>query len=125
VSRAAPGAPPGWPAEVPPPDVPGWEQRATGWLFDLCPADLRAHEVLRRHPLALAYVADAQVSAALAAVLDSLSGARAALREALPPAAVSEVVVALQGERGRLEAAALAVPLVREALAGVRRAPRL
>ncbi len=119
------GVPPGWPAEVPPPDAPGWEQRAAGWLFDLCPADLRAYEVLRRHPLALVYVADAQVSAALAAVLDSLSGARATLREALPPAAVSEVVVALQAERVRLGAAARGVALVREALEGVRRAPRL
>ena len=81
--------------------------------------------MLRRHPLALAYVADAQVSAALAAVLDSLSGARAALREALPPGAVSEVVVALQAERVRLEAAARGVALVREALEGVRRAARL
>ena len=75
------GVPPGWPAEVPPPDVPGWEQRAAGWLFDLCPADLRAHAVLRRHPAALAYVADAQVSAALAAVLDSpVRGAGGAAR---------------------------------------------
>lgn len=117
--------PPGWPSSLPPPDAPDWAEKATGWLFDQAPPDLRAHAVLRRHPLALAYVADAQVSAALAAVLDSLSGARAALREALPPAAVSEVVVALQAERMRLEAAARGVALVREALQGVRRAPRL
>ena len=119
------GAPPGWPAEVPPPDAPGWERRASGWLFDLCPADLRAYEVLRRHPAALAYLASGQVSAALAAVQVSLSNARAELREALPPAAVSEVVVALQAERVRLEGAARGVALVREAFEGVRRAPRL
>ncbi len=125
MSPAAPGAPPGWPAEVPPPDVPGWERRAGGWLFDLCPADLRAHGVLRRHPAALAYVAEGQVAAALAAARVSLSDARAALRDALPPEAVTEVVHALQGEVTRLEAAARGVGLVHEALRGVRRAPRL
>jgi hypothetical protein len=110
---------------VPPPDVPGWEQRASGWLFDLCPADLRAYEVLRRHPAALAYLAEGQVAAALAAARVSLSGARAALRDALPPEAVTEVVAALQDEESRLEAASLGVALVHEALRGVRRAPRL
>lgn len=119
------GVPPGWPSSVPPPDAPGWEQRACGWLFDLCPADLRAYEVLRRHPAALAYVASGQVSAAHEAVQASLSSARAALREALPPEAVTEVVDALQRERVRLEAATRGVALVREALEGVRRAPRL
>jgi hypothetical protein len=119
------GVPPGWPAEVPPPDVPGWEQRASGWLFDLCPADLRAHAVLRRYPAALAYLASGHVSAAHHAVEVSLSNARAELREALPPEAVTEVVDALQRERARLERAARGVELVRDALKGVRRAPRL
>jgi hypothetical protein len=119
------GVPPGWPAEVPPPDVPGWEQRASSWLFDLCPADLRDYAVLRRYPAALAYLASGQVSAAHHAVEESLSNARAELREALPPEAVTEVVDALQRERARLERAARGVVLVRDALKGVRRAPRL
>jgi predicted butyrate kinase (DUF1464 family) len=110
---------------VPPPDVPGWERRASGWLFDLCPADLRAYDVLRRHPAALAYVAVGQVSAALAAVQVSLSNARAELRDALPPEAVTEAVEALQRERARLERAARATALVQEALAGTRYRPRL
>ena len=121
----SPGAPTGWPAEVPPPDAPGWEQRAAGWLFDLCPADLRAYPVLRRHPAALAYVAVGQVEASLAAVQVSLSNARAELRDALPPEAVSEVVEALQRERVRLEAAHRGAGLVQEALAGARYRPRL
>lgn len=119
------GVPPGWPAEVPPPDTPGWEQRASGWLFDLCPADLRAYEVLRRHPVALAYLASGQVSAARGAVQASLSSARAVLREALPPEAVTEVVDALQHEHARLERAARGVELVRDALGGARHRPRL
>ena len=110
---------------MPPPDAPGWELRASGWLFDLCPADLRAYEALRRYPAALAYLASGQVSAALAAVQVSLSNARAELREALPPEAVTEVVDALQQERSRLERAARGVELVREALAGARYRRRL
>ncbi len=65
------------------------------------------------------------MSAALAAVQVSLSSARAELREALPPEAVTEVVEALQRERARLERAAGGVELVREALAGARHRPRL
>ena len=46
--------PPGWPEEVRPPGAPDWERTAVAWLFDLCPPDYRAHEVLRRYPVLLA-----------------------------------------------------------------------
>ena len=46
--------PPGWPPGVLPPQAPEWERSAVAWLFDLCPPDYRAHEVLRRHPVVLA-----------------------------------------------------------------------
>lgn len=117
--------PPGWPREVPPPGADGWQRRAVGWLFDLCPADLRAHEVLRRHPRALAFVAAGQVDAALDAARASIATARAELRDAIPPPAVAEVVAALQLEQARLEAARRALALVADALAGVRFTPRL
>lgn len=117
--------PPGWPREVPPPGADGWERRAVGWLFDLCPADLRAHDVLRRYPRALAFVAAGQVDAALDGVRASVAAARADLRDALPPPAVSEVVSALQVEQARLEAARRSLALVADALAGARFTPRL
>ncbi len=117
--------PPGWPAEVPPPDAPGWERRATGWLFDLCPADLRAHEVLRRQPVVLAYLAVRHVDAALAATRGAVAGARADLRDLVDPEVVGEALEALQLEQARLESAARAVRLVAEALRGVRHRPRL
>ena len=117
--------PAGWPAEVPPPDAPGWERRASGWLFDLCPADLRAHDVLRRHPVVLASLAIAHVDAALAATRAAVAGARAELREVVDPDVVRETVDALQLEQARLEAAARAVRLVAEALRGIRHQPRL
>ena len=49
--------PPGWPAVVPPPGSPDWEQAAAEWLIDLCPPDFRGYPVLRRHPSALAWLA--------------------------------------------------------------------
>ncbi len=122
---AATRVPPGWPAEVPPPDAPGWERRASGWLFDQCPADLRAHDVLKRHPLVLAYVAVGQVDGALGGLQAALASIRADLRDAVPPAALSEAVDALQQEQARLEATRRSVQLVAEALQGVRHRPRL
>jgi hypothetical protein len=110
---------------VPPPDAPGWERRATGWLFDLCPADLRAHQVLTKHPVLLAYVAVGQVDAALGAVRGAIARARADLRDDAPPEAVDALLAALQREESRLVAAARAVRLVASALRGERRRPRL
>jgi len=122
---AAPRLPAGWPPEVPPPDAPGWQQRAGGWLFDQCPADLRAHEVLRRHPLLLAYVAIGQVDGARRGLAGSLASMRADLRDILAPEALSEALQALQLEQARLEATAKSVALVADALRGIRHRPRL
>ena len=117
--------PPGWPAEVPPPDAPGWERRATGWLFDLCPADLRAHDVLKRHPIVLAYVAVGQIDGALGGLQAAVASARADLRDDVSPSVITEVIDALQREQASLEAARRSVRLVAEALRGVRHRPRL
>jgi hypothetical protein len=117
--------PPGWPAEVPPPGAAGWERRATGWLFDLCPADLRAHEVLHRQPVVLAYLAERHVDAALLATTEAVATLRADLRGVVEPEALAQSLDALQREQARLEAAARSVGLVAEALRGVRFRPRL
>ena len=117
--------PAGWPAEVPPPDAPGWERRASGWLFDQCPADLRAHDVLKRHPLVLAYVAVGQVDGALGGLQAALASMRADLRDAVPPDALAEALDALQQQQAQLEATRRSVRLVAEALRGVRYRPRL
>lgn len=47
-------APPGWPAEVRPPGVPGWEREATDWLLDWSPPSWRQDPALTRYPIALA-----------------------------------------------------------------------
>ena len=47
-------APPGWPAQVRPPDAPDWERTAQNWLLDICPPEYRAYPALRRHVVVLA-----------------------------------------------------------------------
>lgn len=121
----AASGPAGWPREVPPPDYPGWEARATGWLFDLCPADLRAHDVFQRQPLVLAYVAAGQLDGTLVGLRSALASARADLKDDVQPTVLREVLDALQLECVRLEGARRAVGLVAEALRGARLRPRL
>lgn len=122
----SPGAvPAGWPQGVPPPDVPGWEEFAVEWLLDQCPADYRLYEPLRRHPLALAWVATRHVEAQVAAARESYRRARVELGEGIGPAAVADVLVVLEREGLRLRAAARAAAMVTEALQGIRYVPRL
>jgi len=118
-------APPGWPAEVRPPGAPDWERTATAWLFDLCPPDYRAHEVLRRHPVVLARFAAGHVEAGVAAARTGLTAARASFADLLDDPALEAVLTAYEREGRRLAAALRGVRLVEEALRGRRFAARL
>jgi hypothetical protein len=118
-------APPGWPTEVRPPGAPDWERTAVAWLFDLCPPDYRAYDVLRAHPVVLARFAAGQVGAAVEAARAGLGTARAELRDLVPAEVVEAAVAAYEREGQRLEATARAVTLVEQALQGKRFVPRL
>ena len=117
--------PPGWPAEVRPPQAPDWERSAVAWLYDLCPPDYRSHEVLRRYPVLLARMAGEHVAAAVEAARNGIRTARAELQGVVPPDAVDAVIVAYEREGRRLVAAGRAVALVDAALRGERHVPRL
>jgi hypothetical protein len=121
--------PPGWPAEVLPPQLAGWERTATAWLLDLCPPDYRAHEVLRRHPPLLARFAAAHVGAGVSAAREGLRTLRADVAAGalgdLPPDAVDAAIGAYVREGRRLLAAGAQVELVAAALRGERWVPRL
>jgi hypothetical protein len=117
--------PPGWPLAVPPPDAPGWVRGAVAWLFDLCPADYRAYEVLRRHPVVLARVAYGHAEAAEEACRRGLALARGDLSEVAAPAVVEAALSMYEREVGRLGQAARSVLLVEESLRGQRYQPRL
>lgn len=117
--------PPGWPAEVLPPQAPDWQQSAVAWLFDLCPPDYRAHEVLRRHPVVLARFAHGHVTAAVEAARQGLRTVREDLRGVVPPEAVEAAIGAYDREGRRLFQAAQQIALVDAALRGQRWVPRL
>ncbi len=125
VPRAVRGAPPGWPVGVPPPDVAGWEDAATEWLLDQCPADYRLYEPLRRHPVALAWVAAQHVRAQVEAARECYRRARVELGNDLGARGVSEVLGVLEREGLRLRAAARSAELLDDALRGKRFVERL
>jgi hypothetical protein len=118
-------APPGWPAEVPPPGAPGWERRAVAWLLDLCPPEYRGHAVLVRHPLLLVRLAARLVSAQRTGTQNARAALRADLSGYLPTAVVAEGLDVLDVEQRRLEELAGAVQLVERALRGQVFVPRL
>ena len=117
---SAPVAPPGWPRGVRPPGVPGWEATAVPWLLDQCPADYRAHEVLRRHPEVLARFAAHHVDAALEGARAAYAGARRELRDRVDPEVLDAALRVLEAEGARLSRASREVALVEEALQGTR-----
>ena len=118
-------SPPGWPAGVLPPHAPDWERSAVGWLFDLCPPDYRAHEVLRRHPVVLARFAAGHLAAAVQTAREGLRTLRADLRGVVPPEAVEAAIGAYDREGRRLVQTGREVALVEAALRGERHVPRL
>jgi hypothetical protein len=117
--------PPDWPEQVLPPQAPEWERSAVGWLFDLCPPDYRAHEVLRRHPLLLARFAAGHVRAGVEAAREGLRTLRADLAGVLPPEVLDAAVGAYEREGRRLVRAGRQVTMVEAALRGQRWVPRL
>ena len=118
-------APPGWPAQVRPPDAPDWERTATNWLLDICPADFRGYPTLRHHSVVLARFAALQIEACQLAARRGLSEARAELRDVADEDTVEAAVQTWHREAARLVAVRREVGLVEEALRGRRFRARL
>ena len=117
--------PPGWPQQVLPPQAPDWERSAVGWLFDLCPAEYRAHDVLRKHPVVLARFAAGHVEAAVEAARNGIRTSRAELRELVGNDVVDAAIAAYEREGRRLVQVGRQIALVDAALRGERHVPRL
>ena len=91
-------APPGWPAEVRPPAVEGWERSAGPWLLDICPPEFRGYAVLRRHTVVLARFAAVHTEASLEASRRALGDVRTSLRDFVEPETVERAVQAWERE---------------------------
>jgi hypothetical protein len=108
-----------------PPQAADWERSAVGWLFDQCPPEYRAHDVLRAHPVVLARFARGHVEAAVEAARQGIRTSRAELRDVVPPDVIEAVLGAYDREGRRLAQVGRAVALVEAALKGERWVPRL
>ena len=110
--------PPGWPEAVLPPGAPDWEQSATTWLLDSCPADYRAYPVLRRHPVVLVRFAADFIEGQIRSSRQALSQARASLNDYVEPQVLDSAAEMLEAEEARLVRIRRSVALVEEALRG-------
>lgn len=117
--------PPGWPEQVLPPQAPEWQRSAIAWLFDLCPPDYRAYDVLRRHPQVLARFARGHLESAVDTARQGLRTLREDLKDVVPPEAVEAAVGAYDREGRRLLQTGRQVVMVEAALRGERWVARL
>ena len=117
--------PPGWPPAVLPPHAPDWELSAVAWLYDLCPPDYRAHEVLRRHPIVLARFAAGHVEAGVEAARHGIRTVRRDLLDLVGADVVDAAIAAYDREGRRLVQAGREVATVERALRGESFVPRL
>ena len=116
--RAAPYTPPGWPEGVRPPHSPEWEDSATNFLLDCCPAEYRGHPVLRRHPVVLARFAAVYVESQVEAFRDGIAGVRAGVGPFVAPEVLDAAVSAWHEQTELLRRRRREVALVEEALRG-------
>lgn len=117
--------PPGWPQEVPPPDVEGWRTDAVAWLLDQAPPEFRSYPVVRHHPLLLAWLVAHHVRAQREAVRSARSTARRDLSAQLPPEVGPRLFDVLDREELRLRRLERAVDLLEQAVRGRRFVPRM
>ena len=95
------------------------------WLFDLCPPDYRAHDVLRKHPVVLSRFAAQHVESAVQAARDGLRTVRAELSGVVTPEVIDAAIAAYDREGRRLVTAGKQVAMIEAALRGDRWIPRL
>lgn len=95
------------------------------WLFDQCPPDFRAHELLRRQPVLLARLSAEHIAAAVEACRHGLGTARAELRGVVAPEVIDDLIALYEYEGARLTRVAEAVELIGTAFRGRRFVPRL
>jgi len=88
------------------------------WLLDAVPPDYRAYEVLRRHPIALARMANHHVNAAIEAARTGYRRAAVDLKGHLPPHAIEAVLDTYREEGPRLVRLARSIAAVEQALRG-------
>jgi hypothetical protein len=110
-------APPGWPAQVLPPDDPEWVRSATSWVIDILPPDYRTHAEIVAMPRVLAWMAATHVDHYQAATQQGYRTAAVDLRGRESPEVIQQVLAVYRAEKERLAAVREGIRAVRRALA--------
>lgn len=95
------------------------------WLLDQCPPDYRSHSVLRRHPVALAWLTQRHVAGQIEATREAYRNARVHLGPSVSPQALTEILAVIEAEGLRLIAVRRSADLVHQAMEGKHFVPRL
>lgn len=117
--------PPGWPRQVPPPAVSGWEGAAVAWLLDSCPPDYRLYDRWVGHPVALAWLALRHLDGQVTAMRSAYREARVELADAVPVEVLPDILATIEREGLRLVSARRSAGLIYDALRGHDYVPRL
>lgn len=108
--------PPGWPAEVPPPDSGGFQVGAIRWLLDKVPPGYRGYDVFERWPAALALLAHYHAKAVLDGYRQGYRTVRTDLAGGVPAHVIDAVLEVYRVEGERHAGTARSVDLVARAL---------
>lgn len=92
--------PPGWPEGAHPPRTERFEETAVAWLYDVMPPEYRQHDVPRRRPVALAYMARHHCAANAEGARQAYRTVRGELAERVPPHAADQALTVLRVTRG-------------------------
>lgn len=90
-----------WPADVWPPERPGWEDTAVAWLFNWVAPELRGIKAFARHPLLLSHVVVADITAIVEGHRRAYATARTTLAAAVGPESISVCLAALAADAAR------------------------
>jgi len=122
---ASQALPAGWPRDLPPPDHIDFERRAVGWLLDIGPVDVRAHDALRAWPPALGHLVVRHLESTTAGLRSAYADCRRTFTGTLSPEGLADVLAALESLGAAAAAREREAKLVVEALNGRRWAARL
>jgi hypothetical protein len=114
----SPVRPPGWPADLPPPQTDAFRERVPAWLLDRAPAGFRAAAALRAHPPALARIVAYTCTGEVEALRAAYGAVRRELGDSLTADQVDSVLVDLEALGARSAETLRQVDLVVAALAG-------
>lgn len=111
-------APPGWPAELPPPGTEEFHAKVVGWLLDRAPAGFRGAGALRANPPALARMVVYTCTGEVEALRAAYAAVRREFGQLLGADQIDAILVDLEAQGAASSETLRQAEQVSEALAG-------